>query len=223
MYRVLVAVVFSVIMSGCSSFAKVTPYAGGAADMPRSEMDKGVFIGLYYRNKHRNYLNRKTGAYQYKPLGLSERSYLESIATNATGKSLIEMVPEGIKVLDAPEKGKPDLIVYLDGQSTQGVMNLGTRPALNIPLMIVTLGFFPAHYYLNADFEITYEYSNNGVIYKKTYPIKKTYEHVQARLTFQKEKSSEEIVQKFVRQTHEQFWKDYKNKNEDNLRLSNEI
>lgn len=223
MSRVIIAVVFSIVMSGCSSFAKVIPYAGGVADMPISEMGSGLFIGLYYRNKHRDYLDRKTGIYHYKPLGLADRSYLESVATNSTGRSLIDMVPQGVKVLDAPEKDKPDLIVYLDGLSTEGVINLGHRPALNIPMMIVTLGFFPAHYYLNADFEITYEYSNNGIVYKKTYPIKKTYEHVQARLTFQKEKSSEEIVQKFVRQTHEQFWNDYKLNNKNELRLSNEI
>lgn len=223
MSKVLIAIVFSIVMSGCSSFAKVKPYVGGVADMPISEMDSGIFIGLYYRNRHRDYLDRKTGVYNYKPLSLAERSYLESVATNSTGKSLIEMVPQGVKVLNAPENGKPDLIVYLDGLSTEGVINLGHRPALNIPMMIITLGFFPAHYYLNADFEITYEYSNKGSVYKKTYPIKKSYEHVQARLTFQKEKSSEEIIQKFVKQTHEQFWHDYKINNNNELRLSNEI
>lgn len=199
-------------ITGCSSMAKVDQsHIGLMADYPESEMDKGVFIGLYHRTTNAQFYNRVSKKYEFQPLSTSDKLYIESVAINTTGGTLIDMVPKGIKVLNEYTNDAPSLIVYLDGISSQGVVRLDFRPLINFPLKIVTLGLSPAYYNIIADFEVTYEYNYKGDIFKKTYPVKASYAHADGVFTYEKENSAREIVQKYITETHHQFWNDYKN------------
>lgn len=201
------------VVTGCSSIAKVDQsHVGLMADYPKSEMEEGVFIGLYHRTKNTQFYNRATKKREFQPLSASDKLYIESVAVNSTGATLISMVPDGIKVLDTYSPEVPSLIVYLDGLSTQGIVRLDFKPLMNIPLKILTLGLSPAYYNIVADFEVTYEYNYKGDIFKKTYPVKASYEHTDGVFTYQKENSAREIVQKYITETHHQFWIDYKSR-----------
>lgn len=203
---------YCLVVTGCSSIAKVDQgHVGLMSDYPKSEMEEGVFIGLYHRAKSTQFYNRATKKSEFQPLSVSDKLYIESVAVNSTGATLISMVHDGVKVLDAYSAEAPSLIVYLDGLSTQGVVRFDFRPLINIPLKILTLGLSPAYYNIVADFEVAYEYNYKGDVFKKTYPVKVSYKHADGVFTYEKENSAREIVQNFITEAHHQFWIDYKN------------
>lgn len=210
--KTIVLMLMMIAVTGCSSNAKVDQsHAGLMADYPKAEMEDGVFIGLYHRTQSKKFYNYESKQYDFKPLHISDKLYIESVAVNPTGPTLIGMVPDGIQVLDKYSADSPTVVVYLDALSDQGVVRLDFRPSVNVPLKIITLGLSPAYYNIVADFEITYEYTHNGDVFKRTYPVNASYEHTEGVFNYEKENSAREIVQKYVTETHRKFWDDYKN------------
>ncbi len=173
--KILIVAVLMAVITGCSKVAVIEEYAVPVYSISDSDISKELFIGLYYKNDSNCSSDQECG---FKPFRSAKKSEFERISTANTGRVLISMMPDNIKIVSKGKDEVASLNVYIHGKRPEGVIThteYNDWDSFGGVLRGLTLGVFGVDYKLDAKFEITFVFKKRGSkeTFSRTYKVGK--------------------------------------------------